>query len=70
MFMSAVTLKNRSRSRSPNQGFSMSKFYIYANFGRDQVIGSGNIKHISLLGLNLARFVCSDLENKVKVTTS
>ena len=45
MFLSAVTLKNRSRSQSPNQGFRMSKFYIHANFGRNQVIGSGDIEH-------------------------
>ena len=45
MFLSAVTLKNRSRSQSPNQGFSMSKFYIPANFGQNQVIDSGDIEH-------------------------
>ena len=45
MFLSAVTLKNRSRSQNPNQGFSMSMFNIHANFGRNQVIGSGDIEH-------------------------
>ena len=45
MFLSAVTLKIRSRSQSSNQGFSMSKFYIHACFGRIQVIGSGDIEH-------------------------
>ena len=45
MFLSAVTLKIRSRSQSPNQGFCMSKFYIHAYFGRNQDIGSGDIEH-------------------------
>ena len=45
MFLSAVTLKIRSRSQSPNQGFSMSMFCIHANFGQNQVIGSGDIEH-------------------------
>ena len=63
MFLFAVTLKNRSRSQSPNQGFSMSKFYIHANFGRNQVIGSEDIEHNITFGLNLTCFVCSDLEN-------
>ena len=45
MFLSAVTLKIRSRSQSPNQGISMCKFYIIAYFGRNQVIGSGDIEH-------------------------
>ena len=70
MFLSAVTLKNRSRSQSPNQVFSMSRFYIHANFGHYRVIGSGDIEHNITFGLNLACFVCSDLENWVKVTTS
>ena len=45
MFLSAVTFRIRSRSQSPNQGFSMSKFYIHANFSRNQVIASGDIEH-------------------------
>ena len=54
VFLSAVTLKIRSRSQSPNQGFSISKCCIHANSGQDQVISSGDIKRV---------FVCSDLEN-------
>ena len=45
MFLSAVTLKIRSRSQSPNQGISMFKFYIDAYFGRNHVICSGDIEH-------------------------
>ena len=45
VFLSSVTLKIRSRSQRPNQGFSMSKCYIHANFGQNQVIGSGDIEH-------------------------
>ena len=36
--LSAVTLKIRSRSQSPNQGFSMSMCCISANFGQNRVI--------------------------------
>ena len=45
MFLSAVTLKIRSRSQSPNQGFWMSKCCIHANCGQYQVISSGDIEH-------------------------
>ena len=40
VFLSAVTLKIRSRSQSPNQGFSMSKCCILANVGQNPVIRS------------------------------
>ena len=56
MPLSEVTLKIRSRSQSPNQGFSMSKCYIHANFSQNQFIGSGVLSIISLFGLNLACF--------------
>ena len=46
MFLSAVTLKIRSRSQSPNQGFNMSKCCFHANFCQKQVIGSGDIEHV------------------------
>ena len=46
MFLSAVTLKIRSRSQSPNPGFGMSKCYIPANFGQNPIIRSGYIVHI------------------------
>ena len=45
VFLSAVTLKIRSRSQSPDQGFRMSKCCIHANFGQNQVISSGDIEH-------------------------
>ena len=45
MFYSAVTLKIRSRSQSHNQGFSIFKCCIHANFGQNQVISSGDIEH-------------------------
>ena len=45
MSLSVVILKIRSWSQSPNYDFSMSKCYIHANFGENQVIGSGHIEH-------------------------
>ena len=45
VFLSAVTLKIRSRSQCSNQGLSMSKCYIHANLCQNQVIGSGDIEH-------------------------
>ena len=49
VFLSAVTLKIRSRSQSSNQGFSMSMCCIHANFGQDPVIRSGYIMHILMI---------------------
>ena len=46
VFLSAVTLKIRSRSQSPNKGFGMSKCYIPAYFGQNPIIRSGYIVHI------------------------
>ena len=46
VFLSAVTLKIRSRSQSPNQDFGMSKCYIPANFGQNLIIRSGYSVHI------------------------
>ena len=46
VFLSAVTLKIRSRSQSPNQDFGMSKCYIRANIGQNPIIRSGNSVHI------------------------
>ena len=56
MFLSAVTLKIRSRSQSSNQAFSMSKFYIHAHFGRNQVIGSEDIEHNNTFGSKFSEF--------------
>ena len=46
VFLSAVTLKIRSSSQSPNQGFSMSKCCILANVSQNPVIRLGYIMHI------------------------
>ena len=46
VFLSAVTLKIRSRSQSSNQGFGMSKRYIPAKFGQNPIIRSGYSVHI------------------------
>ena len=54
VFLSAVTLKNRSRSQSPNQGFGMSMCCIHANFGQNQVIRSGYIVHILMIHANIS----------------
>ena len=45
MFLSALTLKIRSRLQSSNQGFSISNYYDHANVGQNQAIGSGDIEH-------------------------
>ena len=45
MFLSAGTLKIRSRSKSPNQGFIIFKCCIHANSGPNQAISSGDIEH-------------------------
>ena len=54
VFLSAVTLKIRSRSQSPNQGFNMSIWCIHANFGQNPVIRSGYIVHILMLHTNIS----------------
>ena len=54
VFLSAVTLKIRSRSQSPNQSFSMSKFCILANVGQSQVIRSGYIVPILKVHANIS----------------
>ena len=54
VFLSAVTLKIRSRSQSPNQGFNMSRSCIHANSGQNSVIQSGYIVHILMLHTNIS----------------
>ena len=54
VFLSAVTLKIRSRSQSPNQGFSMSMCCMHANFGQNPVIRSGYIVHILMIHANIS----------------
>ena len=43
--MSAVTLKIRSRSQSPNQFLIINKCYIHADFSSNLPMGSGDIEH-------------------------
>ena len=54
VFLSGVTLKIRSRSQKPNQGFNMSMCCIHANFGQNPVIRSGYIVHILMLHTNIS----------------
>ena len=54
VFLSAVTLKIRSRSQSPYQGFSMPKCCILANVGQNPVICSGYIVHILKVHANIS----------------
>ena len=53
VFLSAVTLKIRSRSQSPNQGFSMTECCIHANFGHNPVICSGYIVYVFEVHANI-----------------
>ena len=53
VFLSAVTLKIRSRSQSRNQGFRMSTCCILANVGQNPVIRSGYIVHILKVHANI-----------------
>ena len=62
MFLSAVTLKIRSRSQSPNQGFSMSKCCILANVGQNPVIRSGYIVHILKVHDNISADTDADAD--------
>ena len=45
VFLSAVTLKIKSRSQSPNQFFFMNKCYIHADFSSNLLSCSGDIEH-------------------------
>ena len=69
MFLSAVTLKIRSRSQIPNQGFSMSKCCIQANFGLNPEIRSGYIVHILKVHANISADTDAD-GIRIKVYTS
>ena len=67
VFLSAVTLKIRSRSQSPNQespnqGFKMSMCCIHANFGQNPVIRSGYIMHILMLHTNISADTVADAD--------
>ena len=62
VFLPAVTLKIRSRSQSPNQGFSMSKCCILANVGQNPVIGSGYIVPLSKVHANISADTDADAD--------
>ena len=62
VFLSAVTLKIRSRSQSPNQGFSRSMCCIHANFGKNPVILSGYIVHILMIQSNISADTDTDAD--------
>ena len=67
VFLSAVTLKIRSRSQSPNQGFNMSICCIHANFGQNPVIRSGYIVHILMLHTNISADTDADADG-IRIT--
>ena len=62
VFLSAVTLKIRSWSQSPNQGFNISMCCIHANFGQNQVIRSVYIVHILMLHTNISADTDADAD--------
>ena len=57
-----MTLKIRSRSQSPNQGFSMSKCCILANVGQNPVIRSGYVMHILKVHANISADTDADAD--------
>ena len=62
VFLSGVTLKIRSRSQKPNQGFNMSMCCFHANFGQNPVIRSGYIVHILMLHTNISADTDADAD--------
>ena len=62
VFLSGVTLKIRSRSQKPNQGFNMYMCCIHANFGQNPVIRSGYIVHILMLHTNISADTDADAD--------
>ena len=62
VFLSAVTLTIRSRSQSPNQGFSMSKCCFLANVVQNPVIRSGYIMHILKVHANISADTDADAD--------
>ena len=67
VFLSAVTLKIRSRSQSTNQSFSMSTCCIHANFGQNPVILSGYIVHILMKHANISADFDADADG-IRIT--
>ena len=67
VFLSAVTLKIRSRSQSPNQGFSMSMYCIHESFGLNPVIRSGHIVRILMVHANISAYTDADADG-IRIT--
>ena len=67
VFLSAVTLKIRTRSQSPNQGFNMSMCCFHANFGQNPVIRPGYIVHILMLHTNISADTDADADG-IRIT--
>ena len=67
VFLSAVTLKIRSRSQCPNQGFNMSMCCIHANFSQNPVFRSGYIVHILKLHTNINAYTDADAD-RIRIT--
>ena len=67
VFLSGVTLKIRSRSKSHNLGFSMSMCCIHANFGQNPVIRPGYIVHILMIHANISADTDADT-NGIRIT--
>ena len=67
VFLSAVTLKIRSRSQSPNQNFSMSMCCIHANFCQNPGIQSGYIVHILMIHTNISADTDADADG-IRIT--
>ena len=67
VFWSAVTLKIRSRSQSPNQGFSMSMCCFYANYYQNPVIRSGYIVQILMIHANISNDTDADTDG-IRIT--
>ena len=67
VFLSAVTLKIRSRSQSPNQDLSMSMCCIHANFGQNPVIRSGYSVHILMIHTNISADTDADADG-IRIT--
>ena len=60
-----------SRSQRPIQSFSMSKWYIHANFGQNPVIRSEYIVPILKVHANISAYTCADADGiHIKVHAS
>ena len=67
VFLSAVTLKIRSRSQSPNQRFNISMCCIHAKFRQNPAIRSRYIVHILMLHTNISTDTDADADG-IRIT--